>query len=100
MLFAVYNEAHLTLSAGEYPSNLAEAAPEIGVTGLFAPGDDPGTRVQVGDPTKLYQLVMGAGQNAFVASGQYEVSSMSSLLICVFRSRRHQPVERERVPQS
>ncbi|EHY60577.1 hypothetical protein ABEF92_002714 [Exophiala dermatitidis] len=54
---------------GEYPSNLAEAAPEIGVSGLFAPGDKPGTPVQVGDPTKLYQLVMGAGQNAFVASG-------------------------------
>ncbi|KIW32573.1 uncharacterized protein PV07_04103 [Cladophialophora immunda] len=54
---------------GEYPSNLAEAAPEISVSGLFAPGDNPGMPVQIGDPTKLYQLVMGAGQNAFVASG-------------------------------
>ncbi|KIW12716.1 hypothetical protein PV08_09994 [Exophiala spinifera] len=54
---------------GEYPSNRVQATPEISVSGLFAPGDKPGTPVQIGDPTKLYQLVVRVGQNAFVASG-------------------------------
>ncbi|KAF2103993.1 cholesterol oxidase [Rhizodiscina lignyota] len=54
---------------GEYPSMLAEAAPEISISGLFAPNDKPGRQVSIGDPTKLYQLVVGEGQNAFVASG-------------------------------
>lgn len=54
---------------GEFPDNLANAAPEISVTGLFAPGDSAGRHVKVGNPTSLYQLVLGQGQNAFVASG-------------------------------
>lgn len=54
---------------GEYPDNLASAAPEIAVSGLFAPGNSAGQHVKVGSPTALYQLVLGQGQNAFVASG-------------------------------
>ena len=54
---------------GEYPDNLAEAAPEVSVSGLFAPKDSPGHHIKIGDPTRLYQLTVGKGQNAFVASG-------------------------------
>lgn len=54
---------------GEYPDNLATAASEIGVSGLFAPRDSAGQHVKVGSPTALYQLVLGQGRNAFVASG-------------------------------
>ncbi|KAK5676539.1 hypothetical protein LTS10_010840 [Elasticomyces elasticus] len=54
---------------GEYPDRLSDAAREISISGLFAPKDRPGRQISFGDPTKLYQLVLGAGQNAFVASG-------------------------------
>ena len=54
---------------GEYPDNLKDATPEISVSGLFAPWSRPGRNISIGDPTKLYQLVVGQGQNAFVASG-------------------------------
>ena len=36
---------------------------------MFAPNSSQGRQVSIGDPTKLYQLVVGKGQNAFVASG-------------------------------
>ena len=55
--------------AGEYPSNLAEATPELHVSGDFAPNDKKSTRVNENDPTGLYHLVLGDGQNAFVANG-------------------------------
>ena len=54
---------------GEYPDSFEEAMPEISVSGLFAPHDRPGKHISIGDPTRLYQLVVGQGQNAFVASG-------------------------------
>jgi hypothetical protein len=59
----------LNSTAGEFPDDLATAAPEIAVSGSFAPHDKPGRQVKIGDPTKLYQLVVGKGQNAFVGSG-------------------------------
>jgi hypothetical protein len=40
---------------GEFPDNLKDAAPEIAVSGLFAPGNKPGRQMSIGDPTKLYQ---------------------------------------------
>lgn len=55
--------------AGEYPSNLAEATPEVHVSGDFAPYDKKSKRVDLNDPTGLYHLVVGEGQNAFVANG-------------------------------
>ncbi|KAH7101205.1 FAD/NAD(P)-binding domain-containing protein [Auriculariales sp. MPI-PUGE-AT-0066] len=56
---------------GEYPSNIFEAAPQVHVSGQLSPDDRKNLRIPVetGDPTGLYHLVLGQGQNAFVANG-------------------------------
>lgn len=54
---------------GEYPSGTMHAMEELHVSGNFAPGFLPGTMVEEGDPTGLYHLIFGQGQNAFVANG-------------------------------
>ncbi|KZV89714.1 FAD/NAD(P)-binding domain-containing protein [Exidia glandulosa HHB12029] len=56
---------------GEYPSNLKEAAPQIHVSGALSPNDTGRLRIPVeaGDPTGLYHLFLGEGQNAFVGNG-------------------------------
>ncbi|KAF7926366.1 uncharacterized protein EAE98_006661 [Botrytis deweyae] len=54
---------------GEYPSGTKHAMEELHVSGNFAPGILPGVMVEEGDPTGLYHLIFGKGQNAFVANG-------------------------------
>ena len=39
------------------------------VSGLFQPTDHDGKYVDSGNPTGLYHLILGEGQNAFVANG-------------------------------
>ena len=59
--------------AGEYPSTFFEAAPEFHVQGMFTPGNSKGTYVEGGNPLGLYRLILGEGQNAFVANGEYMI---------------------------
>ncbi|KAL6302977.1 hypothetical protein BKA93DRAFT_827054 [Sparassis latifolia] len=54
-------------AAGEYPSTLAEAAPNVRVQGRSA--STKGAYVEVGDPMGLYHLTIGEGQNVFVGNG-------------------------------
>lgn len=54
---------------GEYPIELKDALKELHVSGDFAPGKTKGKLVDGGDPTGLYHLVVGEGQNAFVGNG-------------------------------
>ncbi|PVH69060.1 FAD/NAD(P)-binding domain-containing protein [Cadophora sp. DSE1049] len=54
---------------GEYPTKLKDALEELHVSGSFAPGEKRGKWVEGGDPTGLYHLVVGEGQNAFVGNG-------------------------------
>jgi hypothetical protein len=54
---------------GEYPTKLKDAMKELHVSGDFAPGRRSGRWVEGGDPTGLYHLVVGEGQNAFVGNG-------------------------------
>jgi choline dehydrogenase-like flavoprotein len=54
---------------GEYPIELKDALKELHVSGDFAPGGTRGMWVEGGDPTGLYHLVVGDGQNAFVGNG-------------------------------
>lgn len=54
---------------GEYPIGLKDALKELHVSGDFAPGEKRGKWVEGGDPTGLYHLVVGEGQNAFVGNG-------------------------------
>jgi FAD binding domain len=54
---------------GEYPEELEDALKDLHVSGQFAPGQMKGKWVEGGDPTGLYHLVVGEGQNAFVGNG-------------------------------
>lgn len=54
---------------GEYPSGFVDAFEELHVSGDFAPGFLSGKMVDGGDPTGLYHLIVGKGQNAFVGNG-------------------------------
>ncbi|PMD29237.1 GMC oxidoreductase [Hyaloscypha variabilis F] len=54
---------------GEYPSGFVDAMKQFHVSGDFAPGFLSGAMVEAGDPTGLYHLICGKGQNAFVANG-------------------------------
>jgi hypothetical protein len=54
---------------GEYPSKLRDAMGELHVSGNFAPHEKNAKWVEGGDPTGLYHLVVGEGQNAFVGNG-------------------------------
>lgn len=54
---------------GEYPSRLKDALKELHVSGDFAPNNKNGRWIEGGDPTGLYHLVVGDGQNAFVGNG-------------------------------
>jgi choline dehydrogenase-like flavoprotein len=54
---------------GEYPVGFLEAMKQFHVSGEFAPGFLKGAMVEGGDPTGLYHLIVGKGQNAFVGNG-------------------------------
>lgn len=53
---------------GEYPSGFIDAMKQFHVSGNFAPGFLNGMAVEGGDPTGLYHLICGKGQNAFVGN--------------------------------
>lgn len=54
---------------GEYPSGFVDAMKQMHISGDFAPGFLKGSLVECGDPTGLYHLIVGEGQNAFVGNG-------------------------------
>lgn len=56
---------------GEYPTGAADAFKELHTSGTFAPGSLDGIPVETGDPTGMYHLIFGKGQNAVVANGMY-----------------------------
>lgn len=63
-------DALTTYIAGEYPSNLVEALPEVHVSGNAGRDSGPLIDVALGGDTGLYHLILGEGQNAFVANGR------------------------------
>lgn len=54
---------------GEYPAEQADSLKELHFSGKFAPWRTKGKWAEGGDPTGLYHLVVGEGQNAFVGNG-------------------------------
>lgn len=56
-------------TAGEYPVSLIDAGPELHVSGNIAQDGKAVVDAKAGSPTGLYHLVLGEGQNAFVANG-------------------------------
>jgi hypothetical protein len=63
---------------GEFPVDVAQTAPELHVTGNFDK-DDEVAGLDAGDPQGLYHLIIGEGQNAFVANGIYKFAGEVSL---------------------
>ena len=59
------------LAAGEYPETVKEAGRELHLSGDFSTKDAGPVPIETGDPTSLYHLILGNGQNAFVANGSY-----------------------------
>ncbi|KAF9469641.1 hypothetical protein BDZ94DRAFT_1242917 [Collybia nuda] len=57
-------------AAGEYPSQLADCAKEVHISGNVGKGNGPIEDVDIGPSTGLYHLVLGDGQNAFVAQNR------------------------------
>lgn len=65
---------------GEYPNGSAEAIKELHCSGTFAPGCfTEGLPVDGGDPTGMYHLIFGKGQNAIVGNGEYPIAPERAL---------------------
>ena len=59
---------------GEYPSGMRDSVSELHFSGNFAPGWSSGHGVEGGDPTGMYHLILGKGQNAVVCNGMFQDS--------------------------
>lgn len=62
--------------AGEYPSSLADAMPELHVSGNASNRLAQINDTEYGKRTGLYHLVLGQGQNAFVGNGSLDMPLM------------------------
>ena len=81
---------------GEFPVDPIQTAPELHVTGNFDENDKV-AELDAGDPQGLYHLIIGEGQNAFVANG----NSMSEVeLLLTNRSWWNLSFECECLPAS
>ncbi|CAJ2507452.1 Uu.00g086380.m01.CDS01 [Anthostomella pinea] len=63
---------------GEYPNSTGDAVNQVHYSGEFAPGWLPKKVVQGGDPTAMFHLVFGNGQNAVVGNGLGGTSLMNA----------------------
>ena len=63
---------------GEYPVDFISAAPEIHVSGDIQE-DSRIAQFDSGDRQGLYHLIVGQGQNAFVANGIFPFNTLFSL---------------------
>ena len=74
------------LTAGEYPTTLKDAAPQVHMSGHLG-NAQAGKWFSEGEPTGLYHLVVGEGQNAFIANGKKPKITRHN--VNVSRSGRH-----------
>ncbi|KAI1853691.1 hypothetical protein JX266_001675 [Neoarthrinium moseri] len=63
---------------GEFPCETSDALEQVHCSGEFAPGWLPKTLVNGGDPTGMYHLIFGNGQNAVVCNGLGGTSLMNA----------------------
>ncbi|KAI0472100.1 glucose-methanol-choline oxidoreductase [Xylariaceae sp. FL0804] len=63
---------------GEYPSSTHESLEQVHYSGEFAPGWLPRKLVNGGNPTGMYHLIFGNGQNAVVCNGLGGTSLMNA----------------------
>lgn len=69
------------IPAGEYPTGTIDAFKQLHISGNFAPGLLGSSNVEQGDPTGLYHLIVGEGQNAFVGNGKCQAFLCPGLLM-------------------
>ncbi|KAI2629102.1 FAD/NAD(P)-binding domain-containing protein [Hypomontagnella submonticulosa] len=63
---------------GEYPDGTGDAVGQVHYSGEFAPTWLPSKLVEGGDPTGMYHLIFGNGQNAVVCNGLGGTSLMNA----------------------
>ncbi|KAI1338969.1 glucose-methanol-choline oxidoreductase [Xylariaceae sp. FL0016] len=63
---------------GEYPSSTGDSLEQVHYSGEFAPGWLPRKVVNGGDPTGMFHLIFGNGQNAVVCNGLGGTSLMNA----------------------
>ncbi|KAK3945806.1 cholesterol oxidase, partial [Diplogelasinospora grovesii] len=63
---------------GEYPTGMRDSLEELHYSGNFAPGFTSGKLVEGGDPTGMFHLIFGKGQNAVVCNGLGGTSLMNA----------------------
>ncbi|KAK0720521.1 hypothetical protein B0H67DRAFT_599992 [Lasiosphaeris hirsuta] len=63
---------------GEYPIKAKDSLREMHYSGTLAPGSTKGLQVDGGDPTGMFHLVFGRGQNAVVCNGLGGTSLMNA----------------------
>ncbi|KAI1772865.1 FAD/NAD(P)-binding domain-containing protein [Hypoxylon cercidicola] len=63
---------------GEYPAEAGDALGQVHYSGEFAPGWAPKKIVGGGDPTGMYHMIFGNGQNAVVCNGLGGTSLMNA----------------------
>lgn len=56
---------------GEFPSEVDDTLEQFHYSGEFAPGWLPKKLVEGGDPTGMYHMIFGNGQNAVVCNGEF-----------------------------
>ena len=65
--------------AGEYPETMTQALGHLHISGDFTPFDTGLGPIAEGDATDLYHLILGEGQNAFVANGK-----LATKCVCLY----------------
>ncbi|KAI1414570.1 FAD/NAD(P)-binding domain-containing protein [Hypoxylon sp. FL1857] len=63
---------------GEYPDGTIDAVEQVHYSGEFAPKWLPSKVVEGGDPTGMYHMIFGRGQNAIVCNGLGGTSLMNA----------------------
>ncbi|KAI6085985.1 FAD/NAD(P)-binding domain-containing protein [Hypoxylon rubiginosum] len=81
---------------GEYPSDTGDAVEQVHFSGEFAPSWAPKKIVGGGDPTGMYHLIFGNGQNAVVCNGLGGTSLMNAN---VYLEADDQTLQQEAWPQ-
>ncbi len=61
---------------GQYPSSTLDAFSELHCSGQFSPGNLSGINVNTGNPTGMYHLILGKGQNAVVCNGGWTLAML------------------------
>ncbi|KAH8663936.1 glucose-methanol-choline oxidoreductase [Xylariales sp. PMI_506] len=81
---------------GEFPTDSGDAISQLHYSGELKAGYLPGKTVEGGDPTGMYHMIFGNGQNAFVCNG---LGGTSLINANVYLEADHQTLQQEAWPE-